>query len=214
MEASRTGTGRSHGRLWRIGSQTAPGTPRGNAGDERPREVGQLRSTGEAAEQSRGTGRGGGGGKGAGQGKSARAKRVPDSGPDRRAKRARAGTSGSSERKAAAVHGAPAPRLRQRPSAARVLRPEARRRGRSRRRDVAALRGETGREPPGPLGTAGAGSVSGEAGLETLHPEGGRAAAAARSSRAGRQDHPARRRRGPERDLRGRLPCLLLVQRC
>jgi hypothetical protein len=106
-ETSRTGTGRSHGRLWRVGSQTASGTPRGNADDERPREVGQLRSTREAAEQSRGTGRGGGGGKGAGRGETARAKRVPDSGPGRRAKCARAGTTGSSEGKAAAVHGAP-----------------------------------------------------------------------------------------------------------
>ena len=55
----------------------------------------RLRSTGEAAEQSRGTGRGGGGGKGAGQGELARAQRAPDAEPGRCAQRARAGTSGS-----------------------------------------------------------------------------------------------------------------------
>jgi hypothetical protein len=145
-EAPRTGTGRSRVCLRPLGAQNASGTPRGHADDGRTREVGQLRSTWEAAEQSRGTGRGGGGGKGAGQGEFARAKRVPDSGPGRRVKCARAGTTGSSERKAAAVHGAPAPRLRQRPPEAGVLRPEARRRSGGRRRDVAALRRETRRE--------------------------------------------------------------------
>jgi hypothetical protein len=50
-EAPRTGTGRSHGRLRHRVSQTAPGTRGGTAGDERPWEVGQSRSTEEAAEQ-------------------------------------------------------------------------------------------------------------------------------------------------------------------
>ena len=52
-------------------------------------EVGQARSTDEAAEQRRATGRGGGGGKGPGQGKRGRAKRAPDTEPDQRAKCAR-----------------------------------------------------------------------------------------------------------------------------
>ena len=87
------------------------------------------------------------------------------------------------------------------------------------KRDAAAgVDGETWRhygedleaQPPGPLRAAEARSVPSEAGSEGVHPEGGRAAAAARRSRAGRQDRPARRRRGAERDLRGGLPRLLV----
>jgi hypothetical protein len=47
-------------------------------------------------------------------------------------------------------------------------------------------------------------------GPEGVHPEGRRAASAARRSRAGGQAGPARGRRGPERDLRGRLPRVLV----
>ena len=54
------------------------------------------------------------GGKGAGQGKSAREQHAPDTGPGRRAKRARAGTASSKKGQEAAVHGAPAPRVRHR----------------------------------------------------------------------------------------------------
>src|SRR6266540_3718898 len=43
-----------------------------------------------------------------------------------------------------------------------------------------------------------------------VHPEGGRAAAAARYCRAGRQDRPAGRRGGAQCRLRGGLPGLLL----
>ena len=96
-EAPRTGTGRSRVCLRREGPQAASGSPRTHADDERTWEVGRLRSTGEAAEQSRGTGGGGGGGKGAGQGELARAQRAPDTEPGRRAQRARAGTSSSRE---------------------------------------------------------------------------------------------------------------------
>ena len=101
-EAPRAGTGRSHVRLWKERSQAAPGSSRTHAGDERTWEVGRPRSTWEAAEQSRETGRGGGGGKGAGQGEPAQAQRAPDTEPGRRAKRARAGTSGRRESSRAA----------------------------------------------------------------------------------------------------------------
>ena len=106
-EAPRTGSGRSHVRLRREGSQAAPGSPRTQSGDERTREVGRLRSTGETAEQSRETGGGGGGGKGADQRELARAQRAPDTEPGQSAKRARASTSGSRKGEEAAVHRAP-----------------------------------------------------------------------------------------------------------
>jgi len=75
-------TGRSRGRPcqammprpgWLAGWQIdwwrdAGGTPRRYALDERAREVGQARTTCEAAEQRRASGRGGGGGKGPAQG--------------------------------------------------------------------------------------------------------------------------------------------------
>src|SRR4029078_2098464 len=70
-EPTCTGTGRSHVCLPREGGQAASGSPRTHADDERTREVGQPRTTWEAAEQGQGTGRGGGGGKGAGQGEEA-----------------------------------------------------------------------------------------------------------------------------------------------
>src|SRR5215472_633636 len=66
------GTGRSYVCLRGRELQTVSGSQRTNADDERTWEVGQLRSTCELAEQSRGTGRGGEGGKGSGQGKLAR----------------------------------------------------------------------------------------------------------------------------------------------
>jgi hypothetical protein len=53
--------------------QTVSGSRRTHADDEQTWEVGQLHSTVEVAEQSRGTGSGGDGGKGAGQGELARA---------------------------------------------------------------------------------------------------------------------------------------------
>jgi hypothetical protein len=72
MESTCTGTGRCQRRLrWRA-AQTASRSPRADDDDERRWEVGQPRSTREAAEQGRTVGRGGGGGKGAGQRKSIR----------------------------------------------------------------------------------------------------------------------------------------------
>ena len=63
----------------------------------RRQEVGQLRSTRQAAERSWETGSGGGGGKGAGQGKSEREKRAPDTEPGKCAKRSRSDTASSKE---------------------------------------------------------------------------------------------------------------------
>ncbi len=139
-ETPRTGTGRSHDRLLHV-EQTASGSPRAHADDERSWEVGQVRSTREAAERRRASaGRGGSGGKGPGQGELARGQRVPDSEPGRRAQRSRAGTSSCEEGQETAVHGALPPRLRRRSTPRRVLRSEARRECGHRRRDLAALR--------------------------------------------------------------------------
>jgi hypothetical protein len=64
--------------------------------------------------------------------------------------------------------------------------------------------------PPGPAPEGSAGSVPSKAVSSQLHPEGGRAAAAARHRRAGGQGRPAGGRRGSERCLRAGLPRLLL----
>ncbi len=111
-ETLRMGTGRSHVRLRLREPQATPGSPRTQSGDGRTWEVGRPRSTWEAAEQSRETGGGGSGGKGTDQGELARAQRAPDTEPGRCAKRARASTSGNRKGEEAAVHGAPASRLR------------------------------------------------------------------------------------------------------
>src|SRR5438093_130179 len=120
-DPARSATPRMHGstlngsreipRLSAVRWQTASGSPKTHADDERTREVGQLRTTAEAAEQRRATGRGGGRGKGAGQGEPARTQGAPDPAPDRCAQRARASTSGCTEGQEAAVHRAPASRL-------------------------------------------------------------------------------------------------------
>src|SRR2546425_4607697 len=86
------GTGRSHGCLRK---QTASGSLRTSADDERSWEVGPIRSTGEAAEQSGPPRSGGGGGKGSGQGKPGQARQTLDSEPARFAQRAGAGRSSS-----------------------------------------------------------------------------------------------------------------------
>lgn len=94
----RMGRGRSRARPWGMATRAASGSPRTHADDERAREVGPVRRTGEALEQGWLASRGGGGGKGPGQGELAPAPRAPDSGPGRRAQGAGAGTSGSAAR--------------------------------------------------------------------------------------------------------------------
>ena len=81
------------------------------------------------------------------------------------------------------------------------------RRGRG---DLAGVRQEPAGEPAGPARAGAVGEVPGGAVGARLHPEGGRAAAAARHRVAGGQDRPARRRGGAERGLRGGLQGLLL----
>src|SRR5947209_14064842 len=73
-------------------NRAVSGSLRTEADDERTREVGQVHSTGEVLEQSQTDGGGGDGGKGPGQREPAPAKRVPDTEPGRRAKRAGART--------------------------------------------------------------------------------------------------------------------------
>src|SRR5215831_16353785 len=132
------------------------GSPRTYADDERPREVGQVRSTWEVREQCRHAGGGVDGGKGPGQGKPARAKRVPDTVPDRRAQCARAGTSSSNQGSEGAVHGAPAPQLEPGDAEGGLSSVEASRRAWSRRGDVAELGPGPGKHPSGPVRAAAA----------------------------------------------------------
>ena len=97
-----------------------------------------------------------------------------------------------------------------RAAAGELLRAEARSGAGSGRRDVAAST-ETDLEDNSATCTAGcSGERTERSRPESLHPESRRAAAAARRRGAGRQDRPARRRRGAERDLRRGLPRLLV----
>jgi len=137
--------------------------------DARAWEVGQPRSTCEAAEQS--TGCGGGGGKGAGQGErgqqhtsrtQSRARRVQCAGP-----RAPSSTKGQQ----ATVHRAAAP-CQRRPSAGGLPddQPEGRRRGRQ--PDMARLRTRPPGQPSGSVGPGPAWQLPGEAHPQGLHSQG------------------------------------------
>src|SRR6476659_9946672 len=78
------------------------------------------------------------------------------------------------------------------------------------RGDVGRLRAGIGGEPPGPARAGARRALPGETITQGVHPEGGRAATAARHRHAGGQDRPAGRRRGAQRRLRGGLSGLLL----
>src|SRR5262249_14905986 len=67
-----------------------------------------------------------------------------------------------------------------------------------------------GGQPPRPPWPTASGSVSSETIEARVHPESGWATTPARHCDAGGQDRPARGGRGVERDLRGRLPRLLV----
>src|SRR6516225_11218332 len=82
-ETPRAGTGRSHVRPGTQLAWDASGSLRTHADDERTWEVGQTYSTWEVPEQCRAIGCGGDGGKRSGQREPARAKRVPDTEPER-----------------------------------------------------------------------------------------------------------------------------------
>jgi hypothetical protein len=108
-----------------------------------------------------------------------------------------------------AVHRAPAPRHRRAPGGG-VSGDSPGRGSGGGRGDVAGLRAGSREEPPGSARSGPQGRVPGEAVSQELHPEGRRAAAAARCRRVGGQGPPAGGGRGAERDLRVRLPRFLL----
>ncbi len=83
-------------------------------------------------------------------------------------------------------------------------------RTRSGRRDVAGLRGGAGGQPPGPARAGPTWHVPGAARQATVHPEADWQTAPAGDCRAGRQNRPARGGHGAQRDLRGRLPRVLV----
>ena len=145
------GTGRSRGRPRRMAPRAASGSPRTHADDERAREVGQARSTGKSPNKAGRPAAEGVEGRGLAKGNPSQQNAPRTQSRDRRAQCAGAGTSGSKKGQEAAVHRAPAPRLRRRAPAGGVPRAEARRGAGRRRRDVAALRRGPGGEPPGPL---------------------------------------------------------------
>ena len=116
---------------------------------------------------------------------------------------------GGAEGQGCAIHRAPAPRDRGALGGGVSGDPPGRGSGR-RRRDVAGLWAGSRSEPsrsarPGPQGR-----LSSEAVSQELHPEGRRAAAAARRRLAGGQDRPAGAGRGVGSDLRAGLPRFLL----
>ena len=161
----------------------------------------------EAAEQGRGCG--GGGGKGVGQGEHGRhstprtqrrAGCVTWAGPC-----ARSSTKGQE----GTVHGAAAPR-RPRPPASRVPGAEPGGGCGGGWGDVGGLRRGTGGQPPEPTHEGAPRQLPGTAVTAGVHPQDGRAAAAARDRIAGGQDRPARGGRGLERHVRDGLPGLLL----
>ena len=84
------------------------------------------------------------------------------------------------------------------------------RRARRGRPDVAGLRGRPRAQARGPARTGPSGSVSGTAVAAGLHTQAGWPAAPARGRRPGGQDRPTGDGRGAERDLRGRLPRVLV----
>ena len=190
MDPARSETPRMHGNTsrgnreiprspaarWRW--QAASGSPRTHADDERPREVGQPRSTDEAAEQRR---------------SDRRRRRWREGGWPREIRRehnaprtqSRAGVPSALERirqvaatgQEAAVHRAAAPRLRRRPPAGGVLRAEARR---GRRASTARRGSTTGRHLEANLQDLSErlkrGAYRAKPVRRSVHPEGGRAA--------------------------------------
>ena len=192
--------------------QAASGSLRTHADDERPREVGQLRSTDEARRTTprnrrRRRWREGGWPRGTRSSATRPGHRAGTARPARSSGYGKQPRRDRKQRFTALLHHVyDVERLR---AAYFALKRDAA--AGSRRRDVAALRGAAWRRTSRTSSERlQAGSVPGEASAAGVHPEGGRAAAAARRSRAGRQDRPARRRRGAERHLRDGLPRLLV----
>ena len=210
-DTPRAGTGRSRVYPRPMGSRDASGSRRTYADDERPREVGQPRSTCEVRRTTPGNRRRRGWREGGWPKETCASKTRPGH---------RAGTArpvrwsgyvkqqdGIRKMRFTALlhHVYDVDRLR----AAYLALKKRSRAGRG-RRDVAALRRGAGGQPPGPVRTAETRGVPSEAGSSGVHPEGRRAAATARRARAGGQDRPARHGRGAERHLRDGLPRLLV----
>ena len=89
-------------------------------------------------------------------------------------------------------------------------RAQARSRARRGWTDVAGLRGRPRSQDRGPARTGPSRSVSGATIATSVHTEAGWSSAPTRGRRPGRQDRPKGDGRGAERDLRGRLPRLLV----
>ena len=104
-----------------------------------------------------------------------------------------------------AVHGAGPPR-RPRPSSGGLLGDPPAGSAGGGRGEVGGLRAGLAGEPAGSAPEGAGRALPGETVTAGVHPEGGRAATAARHRHAGRQDRPAGRRRGAERRLRDGLP--------
>ena len=107
------------------------------------------------------------------------------------------------------VHRASAP-CQHRHAPEGVLRAEAQRRAWRGRGDMAGLRGRPRAQARGPAWPGPPGSLPAATVPPAVHTEGGRAAKAAGDRRPGRQDCPESGRHGAERDLRGRLPRVLV----
>src|SRR5206468_7844216 len=112
-----------------------------------------------------------------------------------------ADTSSSRARQDGEVHLAPAPYLLRGHASGGVLQPQAGSRTGRRRGDLAALRGEPGGEPPGPIRTAGQGCLSSESCSTGVCTKARRPATADRGARPGRQGRPEGHGGGTEPDL-------------
>ena len=137
------------------------------------------------------------------------AKHAPGTGPGKRVTGAGPRTASRKAKEEGEVHRA-LPPCRHPDAPDGVLRAQAGRRARRGRPDVAGLRGRSRSQDRGPARTGPSGSVSGAAVSASVHTEAGWATAPARGRRAGRQDRPEGDGRGAERDLRGRLPRVLV----
>ena len=152
---------------------------------------------------------GAGGAKDGDQGECGSAKHAPGAEPGKRVTGAGAHTASSKGKEEGEVHRAPPPH--QHRSARRgVLRTQGERRTGGRWTDVDGLRGRPRAQPRGPARSGPSGSVSGTAVTARLHTQAGRPTAPARDCRSGGQDRPTGDSRGAQRDLRGRLPRVLV----
>ena len=176
-----------------------------------PEKSDSVDSSCEADEQSGATGRGAGGAKGRGQGERGPAKHAPGAGPGKRVTGAGTRTASRKAKEEGKVHLAPAPHQHPEMLRTAFYATQARRGARRRRPDVG---GPTSRTSIVSIEDLHArvhrGAYRAQPSRRQLHSEGRRQQAPARGRRARRQDRPEGSRRGAERDLRGRLPRVLV----